>query len=345
MMGPETMPTSSMIQLPVISPVPLIIARPAVTLRDMSRPSGRMAVTPVRTGPLPGTTTPSPSMSVTWPTSTPSTSVMELSGPGVPSKGTPRSRARGDASARTSAGSAIARTRMSSRTVMLIAPGDGAAPSLGHGSGDHGPNQRLAAIHVDGGWLERAHLHQAVDEALDDIGQLLGGYRTDVAASLARLDDLDEPLTRTPVHGDGQCTLVLCVTEAADQIDVEEIHLTVLTLIVQAGVDELEQLIDTRVARRDTVTHVAAVIPQAPAHRLLTEFPLAFEVVEDHAAADTGLLRDGFQRSLVETLPGKQAGCYIENLAPPFSLDEGGLVGLVPARRPTGLRRGFLLGT
>ena len=34
-------------------------------------------------------------MSVVWPTSTPLTSVMALLGPGVPSKGTPRSRARG----------------------------------------------------------------------------------------------------------------------------------------------------------------------------------------------------------------------------------------------------------
>src|SRR5579863_1962622 len=54
-----------------------------------------MAVTPVRTGPLPTSSLPSPEMRVVWPTSTPCTSVMELSGPGVPSKGTPRSRARG----------------------------------------------------------------------------------------------------------------------------------------------------------------------------------------------------------------------------------------------------------
>src|SRR5580658_6188573 len=54
-----------------------------------------MAVTPVRTGPLPTSSLPSPEMSVLWPTSTPRTSVMALLGPGVPSKGTPRSRARG----------------------------------------------------------------------------------------------------------------------------------------------------------------------------------------------------------------------------------------------------------
>ena len=38
---------------------------------------------------------PDPEIRVVWPTVTPATSVMALSGPGVPSKGTPRSRARG----------------------------------------------------------------------------------------------------------------------------------------------------------------------------------------------------------------------------------------------------------
>src|ERR1700733_8778065 len=54
-----------------------------------------MAVTPVRTGPLPISSLPSPEISVVWPTSTPFTSVMALLVPGVPSNGTPRSRARG----------------------------------------------------------------------------------------------------------------------------------------------------------------------------------------------------------------------------------------------------------
>ena len=58
---------------------------------------GRIAVTPVRTGPLPTTNRPSPEMSVLYPTSTPATSVMAFSGPGLPSKGIPRSRARGSA--------------------------------------------------------------------------------------------------------------------------------------------------------------------------------------------------------------------------------------------------------
>src|ERR1700676_1463321 len=54
-----------------------------------------MAVTPVRTGPSPTTSFPSPSTKVVCPTSTPRTSVMALRSLGVPSKGTPRSRARG----------------------------------------------------------------------------------------------------------------------------------------------------------------------------------------------------------------------------------------------------------
>src|SRR5260370_28990357 len=54
-----------------------------------------MAVTPVRTGPLPTSSFPSPEISVACPTSTPRTSVIALLGPGAPSKGTPRSRARG----------------------------------------------------------------------------------------------------------------------------------------------------------------------------------------------------------------------------------------------------------
>jgi len=58
-------------------------------------PRGKIAVTPVRTGPLPTTRRPSPEISVLYPTSTPATSVIAFSGPGVPSKGTPRSRARG----------------------------------------------------------------------------------------------------------------------------------------------------------------------------------------------------------------------------------------------------------
>src|SRR5712664_637828 len=82
--------------VPAISPLPLSDHQPAKTgLLIESFPRGSTAVTPVRTGPLPTCNFPSPEMSVVWPTVTPETSVMALSGPGVPSKGTPRSRARG----------------------------------------------------------------------------------------------------------------------------------------------------------------------------------------------------------------------------------------------------------
>jgi len=56
---------------------------------------GRIEVTPVRTGPLPTSSFPSPEISVVCADGYARTSVMALNGPGVPSKGTPRSRARG----------------------------------------------------------------------------------------------------------------------------------------------------------------------------------------------------------------------------------------------------------
>ena len=62
-------------------------------------PRGKTAVTPVRTGPSPTRSGPSPAMSVVWPTVTPATSVMAFSSPVSPSKGMPRSRARGLGSA------------------------------------------------------------------------------------------------------------------------------------------------------------------------------------------------------------------------------------------------------
>src|SRR5580704_16332375 len=96
MTGPSRKPDSSTQVVPVISPLPFCENQPAKTGFIMeSLPRGRTAVTPVRTGPWPITSFPSPEISVVWPTATPATSVMALSGPGVPSKGTPRSRARG----------------------------------------------------------------------------------------------------------------------------------------------------------------------------------------------------------------------------------------------------------
>src|SRR5262245_39353893 len=52
-----------------------------------------IAVTPVRTGPSPRLSAPSPLINVTCPTSTPATSVIAFTGPGLPAKGMPRSRA------------------------------------------------------------------------------------------------------------------------------------------------------------------------------------------------------------------------------------------------------------
>src|SRR5450631_361593 len=94
--GPSRKPDSSIHVVPVISPLPFCENQAAKTgfFRE-SRPLGSIAVTPVRIGPLPGCSLPSPEISVVWPTSTPATSVIALRSPGVPSKGTPRSRARG----------------------------------------------------------------------------------------------------------------------------------------------------------------------------------------------------------------------------------------------------------
>src|ERR1051326_6416695 len=93
--GPSSMPDSSTQCEPVISPFPFKEKIPAKTLAPRSLPRGRTAVTPVRIGPTPTFRGPSPEMSVVCPTSTPPTSVMALRAPGVPSNGTPRSRARG----------------------------------------------------------------------------------------------------------------------------------------------------------------------------------------------------------------------------------------------------------
>src|SRR5208337_3489675 len=94
--GPTRKPDSSTQVVPVISPLPFNDHQPANTApSNESFPRGKIAVTPVRTGPLPASSFPSPEISVVWPTVTPGTSVIALNGPGVPSNGTPRSRARG----------------------------------------------------------------------------------------------------------------------------------------------------------------------------------------------------------------------------------------------------------
>ena len=76
--------------VPVISPFPFCENQPAKTDRRNSGLCGRTAVTPVLTGPVPVLSVPSPEMMVLCPTSTPLTSVMALSGPGVPSSGIPK---------------------------------------------------------------------------------------------------------------------------------------------------------------------------------------------------------------------------------------------------------------
>src|SRR5579884_1648709 len=92
--GPSRKPDSSTHVVPVISPLPFWLNHPAYTGSGFAFPRGKMTVTPVRTGPMPTLSGPLPEMSVVFPTSTPRTSVMAFSGPGVPSNGTPRSRAR-----------------------------------------------------------------------------------------------------------------------------------------------------------------------------------------------------------------------------------------------------------
>ena len=64
MIGPERNPDSSTHAVPVISPLPLSTKVPAKTGSCASLPRGRIAVTPVRTGPFPTTSLPSPVISV-----------------------------------------------------------------------------------------------------------------------------------------------------------------------------------------------------------------------------------------------------------------------------------------
>src|SRR5919198_1809711 len=94
--GEVSMPDSRTHSSPVSSPLPLSRWQPANTGSSQTLPScGRITVTPVRTGPRPTCSGPSPSISVAWPTRTPATSVMASPGPGTPvPTSTPRSLAR-----------------------------------------------------------------------------------------------------------------------------------------------------------------------------------------------------------------------------------------------------------
>src|SRR5438132_8215165 len=67
--GPHRNPDSSTQVVPVISPLPFIVNQPANTGSSESLPRGKIAVTPVRTGPFPTTSLPFPSTSVRLPTS------------------------------------------------------------------------------------------------------------------------------------------------------------------------------------------------------------------------------------------------------------------------------------
>ena len=80
-MGVSINPHSWIWVTPVSSPAPLSTKLPAMGRSRNTSSHGMMAVTPVRTGPLPGELRPSPSMMVLCPTRTPGTSVMALPGP------------------------------------------------------------------------------------------------------------------------------------------------------------------------------------------------------------------------------------------------------------------------
>src|SRR5260221_5341174 len=115
--GPARNPDSSSQVVPVISPLPLSVNQPPKTGSPLAAPRGKIAVTPVRTGPWPTTSLPCPAMIVLCPTVTSATSVIAFKGPAVPSKGTPRSRARGRlcANAGDVSSSRAASSRMSGR--------------------------------------------------------------------------------------------------------------------------------------------------------------------------------------------------------------------------------------
>ncbi len=86
--GPLNVPDSLIQETPVISPLPFWQWNPAATGSPVpAGPRGWIPVTPVRTR--------SPSISVTYPTSTPGTSVMAFHVPGRPANGIPSARARG----------------------------------------------------------------------------------------------------------------------------------------------------------------------------------------------------------------------------------------------------------
>ncbi len=111
--GPSRKPLSCSHVVPVISPLPFSVNHAPNTASALALPRGWTTVTPVRTGPLPTTSRPSPETSVVWPTSTPATSVIASSAPGVPpmSGTSPSSRARFLSAAAPSAASRVSADR------------------------------------------------------------------------------------------------------------------------------------------------------------------------------------------------------------------------------------------
>jgi hypothetical protein len=75
-MGVSSSPHSWTCVSPDTSPAPLSTKPPARQRLSNTLSCGMTAVTPVRTGPLPTSSGPSPMITVVWPTFTPSTSVM-----------------------------------------------------------------------------------------------------------------------------------------------------------------------------------------------------------------------------------------------------------------------------
>ena len=128
-MGPSRIPDSRTQCAPVISPLPLSEkTAPKQGVRAASPfPRGRTTVTPVRTA--------SPRTSVSWPTSTPGTSVMAFQRPGAPKvNGIPRSRARGASGSTARADETPASRQGTSRSGRMQAP-PGAERTIGRRRG------------------------------------------------------------------------------------------------------------------------------------------------------------------------------------------------------------------
>jgi hypothetical protein len=119
--GPSSTPLSSSHVVPVISPLPFSVNHAPNTGSALPLPARVHHGDPRAHRPRPTTSRPLPFTSVVWPTSTPATSVIASSGPGVPpiSALIPRSRARGfgDCAAADAASAAAARQERTRRVM------------------------------------------------------------------------------------------------------------------------------------------------------------------------------------------------------------------------------------